>query len=126
MRRAAIRNPLAKRRSVSWRQLAGYPLIFAGEVSGNRPLLDAALGAQSVPLQSQYEVQRSSTAVGLVAEGVGVAVVPQLALQKGAYPRLRVIPLVGPVISRSLVLLSRKGAYLTPAAQALYDLIRAT
>jgi len=69
-------------------------------------------------------VQRRSTAVGLVAEGVGVAVVPELAMQKGAYPELRVIPLVDPVVSRSLVLMTRKNAYLTPAAQALYDLIR--
>ena len=74
-------HPLAKRRSLAWRQLAPYPLIFAGEVSGNRPLLDVALGTRSVTLQSHFEVQRSSTAVGLVAEGVAAAVVPTLAIQ---------------------------------------------
>src|SRR5208337_92400 len=78
-------HPLARRRSLAWRQLAPYPLIFAGEVSGNRPLLDAALGTRSVTLQCHFEVQRSSTAVGLVAEGVAAAVVPTLAIQKGAY-----------------------------------------
>jgi len=51
-------------------------------------------------------------------------VVPRLAMQKGAYPRIRVIPLVEPVITRSLVLLSRKSAKLSPAAQALYDMFR--
>jgi DNA-binding transcriptional LysR family regulator len=51
-------------------------------------------------------------------------VVPELAVQKGAYPRLRVIPVGDPVVSRTLVLLSRAKAHLTPAAQALYDLIR--
>ena len=116
-------HPLAKHRSVSWRQLAAYPLIFAGEVSGNRPLLDAALGTQSVPLQSQYEVQRSSTAVGLVAQGVAAAVVPSLAIQKGAYPAIKVVALNQPVVSRTLVLVSRKTAHLSPAAQALYDMI---
>jgi hypothetical protein len=50
-------------------------------------------------------------------------VVPQLAMQKGAYPQLRVIPLVDPVVSRSLVLLTRRNAWLTPPAQALHDLI---
>jgi hypothetical protein len=44
-------------------------------------------------------------------------------MQAGAYPELRVIPLVEPVVSRSLVLLSRRKAWLTPPAQALYDLI---
>ena len=117
-------HPLAKRRSLTWKQLEPFPLIFAGDVSGNRPLLAQALEGRNLALQSFYEVQRSSTAVGLVAEGVGAAVVPSLAIQKGAYPRIRTIPLTDPVVSRKLVLVSRKTAHLSPAAQALYDLIR--
>ena len=117
-------HALAAKKKLAWKDLQPYPLIFSGMESGNRQLLDVALAKSEVRLNSFYEVQRSSTAVGLVAAGVGVAVVPELAMQKGAYPKLRVIALVGPVISRSLVLLSRKSAYLTPAAQALYDLIR--
>jgi DNA-binding transcriptional LysR family regulator len=117
-------HALAKKQRLAWRELQAYPLIYSGLESGNRQLLDAALGTRDLHLKALYEVQRSSTAVGLVAAGVGVAVVPELAMQKGAYPDLRVIPLVDPVVSRSLVLLTRKNAYLTPAAQALYDLIR--
>src|SRR5215469_1029168 len=78
-------HPLADRKSVPWKQLGSYPLIFAGEVSGNRPLLDVALERTDVTLRSHFEVQRSSTAVGLVAEGVAAAVVPSLAIQRGAY-----------------------------------------
>jgi len=117
-------HPLARRRRIAWRQLQSYPLIFAGEVSGNRALLDPALKANGFALRSFYEVQRSSTAVGLVAQGVGVAVVPKLAIQEGAYPTVRVIELVDPVVSRRLVLITRKAAHLSPAAQALYDMIR--
>lgn len=117
-------HELAPRRSLRWKQLGGYPLIFAGDVSANRPLLDTALGAENVALDSHYEVQRSSTAVGLVNEGVAAAVVPSLAIQKGAYPGIKVIALVDPIVSRTLVLVSRRTAYLSPAAQALYDLIR--
>jgi DNA-binding transcriptional LysR family regulator len=117
-------HPLAKRKTLSWKQLGAYPLIFAGEVSGNRPLLDTALARSGVTLQSYYEVQRSSTAVGLVAEGVAAAVVPSLAIQKGAYPAIRVVALADPVISRTLVLVTRKTSHLSPAAQALYDMIR--
>jgi DNA-binding transcriptional LysR family regulator len=118
-------HPLARLKSVAWKRLGSYPLIFAGEVSGNRPLLDVALERTSVTLQSHFEVQRSSTAVGLVAEGVAAAVVPSLAIQRGAYPRIRVVRLVDPVISRRLVLITRKSAELSPAAQAMYDMINA-
>ena len=117
-------HPLAKRKRVAWKQLLPYPLIFAGQVSGNRALLDTALGANGLGLQSFYEVQRSSTAVGLVAERIAAAVVPRLAVQKGAYPNIRTIELVDPVVSRALVLVVRKTARLSPAAQALYDMIK--
>ena len=78
------RSPARGAETARWRQLEPYPLIFAGEASGNRPLLQDALRAQRLGLHALYEVQRSSTAVGLVAEGVGAAVVPSLAMQKGA------------------------------------------
>ena len=116
-------HPLAGRKRLRWRELESHSLIFAGEVSGNRPLLEEALRPQNLALRVVYEVQRSSTAVGLVAEGVAPAVVPSLAIQKGAYPRIKVVALTDPVVSRTLVLVARKRGHLSPAAQALYDLI---
>lgn len=116
-------HPFAARRRLRWRELEPHPLVFVGAGSGNRPLLDAALAAASPRLRSDYEVQRSSTAVGLVAAGVAAAIVPSLAVQPGAHPELRVVPLVDPVVSRQLVLVRRRGGELSPAAQALFDLV---
>lgn len=115
-------HPLAKKKRLSWKQLRGHPLIFVGASSGNRPLLDSALGAHNLELHSHYEVQRSSTAVGLVSAGVGAAIVPGLAIGKSA-AGLRVLPLTNPSVSRTLVLVSRRTAHFSPAAQALYDMI---
>ena len=117
-------HALAARKRLTWKQLEPYPLIFAGHESGNRHLLDAALADAALELRAYYEVQHSSTAIGMVAEGIGAAVVPELALQKGSYPSLRLVPLTQPTVSRTIVLLSRRTAYLSPPAQALYDLIR--
>ena len=117
-------HALARSKRLTWRQLAGHALIWPGQASGNRLLLDQALQPQQLRLRADYEVQHSSTAVGLVAEGVGAAVVPELAMQHGAYPQLRTIALINPVVSRTLVLLTRAQAQLTPAASALYEVIR--
>lgn len=117
-------HPLAAKKRVTWKQLHDHPVIFAGEVSGNRPLLDSAL-SEDIGLQPQYEVQRSSTAIGLVAAGVAAAVVPSLALQKGAYPRVRTVTLHEPAIARTLALITRKNAHLSPAAEALYEILAA-
>lgn len=116
-------HPLATARRLRWTQLDGHALIVPGAGSSNRPLLDGALGAAAAGLRPQYEVQRSSTALGMVAAGVAAAVVPQLALQAGTYPQIRLIPLVEPVVSRAFELLARRTAVLSPAAQALADLI---
>jgi DNA-binding transcriptional LysR family regulator len=117
-------HPLARRSRVTWKHIEPHAVIVAGELSGNRPLVDAALSGETISIRAFYEVQRSSTAVGLVAAGVAAAVVPNLAIQRGAYPGLKVVELVDPVISRTLSLVIRRGAHLSPAAEALFSMIR--
>ena len=117
-------HPLASGKTLTWKRLQAHRLIVAGSDSSNRPLLDLALRPAPLALRAHYEVQRSSTAVGLVAAGVAAAVVPRLAIQRGTYPMIRILALIDPVISRDLVLITRRNSHLSPAAQALYDLIR--
>jgi DNA-binding transcriptional LysR family regulator len=116
-------HPLARSKRLRWKQLEPHTLILSGHERGGRTLVDLALRTQRVGLRRFYEVQHSFTALGMVLQGVGIAVVPDLTLPKGAYPRLVPVPLVDPVVSRTLVVLSRTRASLSPAAQALYDLI---
>jgi DNA-binding transcriptional LysR family regulator len=117
-------HPLARKKSVAWKELEPHSLILAGHESGTRPLIELAIRKRKVKWRANYEVQRSSTALGMVARGVGATIVPEIAVQGEDYPRLRAVPLVDPVISRTLVLLSRANGHLAPAAQALYDLMR--
>jgi len=117
-------HPLADRKGLSWKQLEPYPLIFPHASNNNRTQLDLALGAAKIALRLTFEVHRFSIALGMAAEGVAAAVVPRVAVRRDAYPNLRVLPLTAPVVSRTLVLLSRRSAYLSPAAQALYEMIR--
>jgi DNA-binding transcriptional LysR family regulator len=114
---------LAKRSRVAWSELEGLPLILPGAGSSNRPLLDDQLPA-GIELHAKFEVQRSATAVGLAAGGAGIAIVPGLALQPGAYPMLSAVPLVRPAASRAFVLLRRRGGSLSPAAEGLVQTIR--
>ena len=117
-------HPLGRNRTLSWKRLQEHRLIFAGAQSNNRPLLDLALSRARIALQSFYEVQRSSTALGLVAAGVAAAIVPSLALQKDTYPTIRVIALTHPVVKRKLLLIARRNAQFSPAARALHETIR--
>ena len=114
-------HPLAGRKSVTWSELREADLILVSGLSGNRALLDYQLAKKRLSLRGTYEVEHLSTAIGLVAAGVGTAILPFSAIQEGAYPRVRRIALVNPVIVRTLVLIRRKNATLSPAAAQFYD-----
>src|SRR5438270_4941968 len=79
-------HPLARRRSVRWDELAAYPLARVSHASRNRLFIDQAL-ADLPPLPRPVcEVRHVSTLIGMVENGMGVAVVPQLTLPRGRGP----------------------------------------
>jgi DNA-binding transcriptional LysR family regulator len=87
-------------------------------------LLDNALNQLGMGIPSSYEVQHPSTALGMVAAGAGITILPRLTLRRAAYARIRAIPLVSPVVHRELGLIHRGDVTLSPAALALYETIR--
>ena len=64
-----------------------------------------------------------STSLGLVEAGLGVAVVPRLALPRGAHPVLVARALVDPLVERATGLVLRRGTEPAPAARTLLDLL---
>ncbi len=116
-------HPLAKKRRVTWAELAGHDYISVARTSGNRLLLDQALAGVPGRPQSIYEAQHVTTLLGLVEAGLGVAAVPAMAMPAADHPLLVSVPLVKPVISRKVGLIRRKGRTLSPAAQQLYAFV---
>lgn len=119
-------HPLAGAASISWEQLAGEKLVSVSKSSGNRLLIDHALARVSPRPSIQYEINHVAGAMGLVEAGLGVAILPGLALLPLSRPELLSLPLAGPPpITRTLGLITRKGVRLSPAAQALAGLLEA-
>ena len=114
-------HPLAKKRRVTWTELAQYDYISVSKASGNRLLLDQALANMAERPQSIYETQHVTTMLGLVEAGLGVAAVPSIAMPGADHPLLVSVPLSDPVITRKIGLIRRKGRSLSPAAQQLYE-----
>jgi len=115
-------HPLARKKQVSWSELADHDYITVGKSSGNRLLLDQALTGLKDQPHSMYETQHGTTMVGLVEAGLGVAAVPAMAMPGPDHPLLVSVPLVDPVVKRKMGLIKRRSRVLTPAAQQLYDL----
>jgi DNA-binding transcriptional LysR family regulator len=116
-------DALAGRASVTWADIERLPLIRISAETGNRILIDDALGSRKETLNWRYEVQRVTTAVALVISGVGYAIVPKLAIRAVDSVNLVTIPLVSPGVTRTLGVITRKGHSLSPLSAYLLGLI---
>ncbi len=114
-------HPLAKKRRVTWRDLAAHDFIAVSKSSGNRLLIDQALAGVAGLPQAVYEAEHVTTMLGLVEAGLGVAAVPAMAMPGKDHPLLVSIPLDEPEVTRRVGLIRRRGRTLSPAAQQLYD-----
>jgi DNA-binding transcriptional LysR family regulator len=114
-------HPLAAEAGVSWDRLKGEVLIRISLPAGNSTTIDDALGERRLALRWAYETQHTAVALDFVRAGLGLTVVPALAVKEG--DGLATRRLVEPGISRRLAVLTRRGAVLSEPAHALRDLL---
>ncbi|MFM0175172.1 LysR family transcriptional regulator [Paraburkholderia sediminicola] len=116
-------HPLAAKERVAWTDLDGQQLVMLDYASGSRPIIDAAMQEYGVSATVVQELGHSATVFGLVEAGVGVSVLPWLALPLPAGASLVARPLV-PRAERTVELVRRRDRSLSPAAEAVWGLIR--
>ncbi|AWJ92745.1 LysR family transcriptional regulator (plasmid) [Azospirillum baldaniorum] len=116
-------HPLAARREVGWDELAAHRVITVGRTSGNRALIDNALAQHGLKLNWSYEITHLASSLGLVEAGLGVAVLPKLATPASGHPIIRTIPLSHPKISRTIGVVRRHGAILSPMAARFLEVL---
>ena len=118
-------HPLAATSSLPWSALQGHPLIGVSNKSGNRAVLDRALAMadQQLDLNWFYEVNHLSTSLGLVETGLGVSVLPQLATPQREHPLIATVKLIDPVVTRSIGIVERRGARLSPSALRFREML---
>ena len=114
---------LARRRGVRWADLAGEALVLLDHASGSRRLIDDALRAHGVQAAVAQEVGHVTTIFRMLDAGLGISVVPTLALPPAGLQGLVVRPLL-PRIDRDIVLVRRANRALTPLAQLAWALVR--
>jgi DNA-binding transcriptional LysR family regulator len=116
-------HALAERDRVGWRELDGERLVMLDYASGSRPLIDAAMREKGVRAVVVQELGHPATVFGLVEAGVGISVLPWLALPVPSGSSLVARSLV-PRAERTVELVRRRDRSLSPAAEAVWALIR--
>ncbi len=116
-------DPLAALDEVAWQALQGARLVLQDYASGSRPLIDAALREQQVRATIVQEIGHPATLFPMVEAGIGISVLPALALPLPQGSRLTVKRFT-PAIERKLMLVRRKNRSLSGAAQAVWEVVR--
>lgn len=127
-RRSQVTDQFARRlrvlRAVSWDDIGRHPYMTVAKSSGNRMVLDRARTPGEKQLQSMVEVRHVSTLLEMVRAGLGIAVVPQLAMPAGSDSVLRAVAMKDAGITRTLGVIRRAGRVLSPGAQHFYEMMK--
>ncbi|MDQ6640401.1 MAG: LysR family transcriptional regulator [Pseudomonadota bacterium] len=113
-------HPLATVPAIRLRDLAAWPFIHLARTSSVRQYLDAAFHPQA--MDTVMEVDQLATVMGMVRAGLGISVVPALALFHFGQPEIATRPVRLPGLARRIYLVRRRDRSLSMAAQALHDL----
>jgi DNA-binding transcriptional LysR family regulator len=119
-------HPLARQKTVTWRETAEFPFIALSSTTSVRRFADIAMGQSEVVIRPRYEVEQILSAVTLVAAGLGTTALPSLTLAMFSNRGLVARPLVNPAIHRRLGVLSLKERTLSAPARFLFERVTQT
>ncbi len=109
-------HPLARKTRVRWRDLDGCDLVALAPRTGSRALIDDILATHGLKPKIVQEMSRPEAVAALVAAGMGVAVLPELAAPPKSEPNLIARPLADPTAYRRMVMIHADDR--TPGAAA--------
>lgn len=101
--------------------VARHPLVLMSRATSVRAVVDAAIAAEGLAAEIAAEATYMSTAVGMVRAGMGIAILPETAMEIGALPMLRSALIDDPRLARSISVIKRRGRTLPPASAAFLD-----
>lgn len=104
--------------------IAQFPLIMLNRKTAVRGLVDRMMQEEGIELKVQYEVETAQTAVALALSGLGVSIIPGIALGNVMDKRLRIVPLDNPNARRAVGIITLRGYVQQRYAEQLITLIR--
>ncbi len=114
-------SQLCVSKKVTWKKLLGEPFIALQRPSAVRLLIEERIAAQHGRLHVAFESNQLATVGRMVAQGLGVSVVPSLCIQQMEELGARCLPVEQPRIAQRVGIIHLSGCSLSMAAQALAD-----
>ena len=106
-------SPLAEQDSVTLSQLAEYPFLMREKGSAGREILDLCFSMRQLSVQPLWESTSTQAIVKGVEEGIGVAVLPYLLVERDIKEKVvRMLPFEEPLV-RDLNVIYHQSKFLT-------------
>lgn len=112
------------RTALAWADVAALPHVSMPAGTSVRQYVDEALLSHKLRFTPRYEVEHLATIAAMVAAGLGVSALPELAARVAQRPGVVVRGLRAPVLRRPIGLVSPRHRGLSPAAQRIVALLR--
>lgn len=109
-------HPLAIKDSIDLRDTIEYPQIYFEKGSGLRPVIDQMFEEINQFPKVAFEMEEDSSMAGLVAQGFGIAVMPDIPILKSL--GVKTLDIYNPMYERAVYLATLKKHYLSPVAKA--------
>ncbi|MGF6257194.1 LysR family transcriptional regulator [Ensifer sp. LBL] len=109
----------AKRKSVRWAELKDETLITLAASNPLRNIVEHNLIRVVPNYRPKYEVRFSTTAISMIAAGMGVSVLPENSGLLASAVGVTTVDLIDPIVMRDVSLLQRRHHSLSPAAEHL-------
>ena len=110
---------LPKRRTVELAELCAFPILLNSKSAELRKVLDRALLARGLDMDIKFEVLHTHTLIAFVVAGMGVGILPKIALPKFRGSSMQALPIANPALVRSVSTISLQGQSFSPAAKEL-------
>lgn len=116
-------HPFARKKKITWPELAKEPLILLFEQSSSREVIDRGFAVYSVTAQPAYEIANMVTSLGMVRAGLGVTIMSRIALPALNMQGLQAGAIAAPRPTRAIGILTRADRPLSPAAANYIDVL---
>jgi DNA-binding transcriptional LysR family regulator len=117
-------HALAKAAKPTWRLVAKYPFVAMSRDSSVRQLTEQAFAHNGLVLEPAFEAKYMSTAIGIIAHGLGIGALPSSVVSMVQQAGLDYAKIHAPVMKRQIGVMVRRGRSLSPAAEALIGALK--
>lgn len=113
-----------RKNTIAFDTLAGMPLLLLNHATALRQTVESAMKERGMKLDTRYEFAQAATLISMARSGLGVAILPGIAVpthNDGATYRLRI---VSPSLGRNLGIITTRDQALSPASRRLVEIVR--